>query len=651
MLQAAFLIPALPLVGFAVLVIAGRRLGDPKAGWVATGAVSLSFVTSLVTFVGLLSRSGAQRSFTQTFYSWIPVGGLQVKVAILVDPLSMTMALFVTGISALIHLYSIGYMRHDEQFSKFFIYLNLFVFSMLVLVLANNFLVSFLGWEGVGACSYFLVAFWFERDSAATAGKKAFVVNRIGDFGFLVAMFLMFATVGTLDYSGVFAHAGSLSSTTATGICLMLFLGAAGKSAQIPLFPWLADAMEGPTPVSALIHAATMVTAGVYLMARVSPLLARTPATSTVIAIVGVATAFVAATIGCTQSDIKKVLAYSTVSQLGYMFLGIGSGAYVAAIFLMVTHAFYKALLFLGAGSVIHGMADEQDIKLMGNLRKYLPITYVTFVIAWLSIAGVPPFSGFWSKGDVLVAAFGKNHWLWAAGAITAVLTAYYMGREVFLVFFGEDRWRQAGVLDGHHPAGETASIDKPAPADQPHGGGEPHEAPWVMLVPLAVLAVLATLGGVLNFPFASSLEFLGHFLDPVFAATSRHVDLASSTKVLLGAGDAVFALIGVGLAARLWLHQYQRPKLEPNFLVRAWRLDDGYNLVLGKGGTALARFSAFVVDNKVIDGAVNGLPRLVRGSGRGLRRLQTGYVRNYALGIAAGTVVLLAFIVSRAGS
>ncbi|MHB1487722.1 MAG: NADH-quinone oxidoreductase subunit L [Acidimicrobiales bacterium] len=651
MLQAAFLIPALPLVGFAVLVMAGRRMGDPKAGWVATGAVSLSFVASLVTFAGLLSRSGAQRSFTQTFYSWVPVGGLQVKMAILVDPLSMTMALFVTGISALIHLYSIGYMRHDEQFSKFFIYLNLFVFSMLVLVLANNFLVSFLGWEGVGACSYFLVAFWFERDSAATAGKKAFIVNRIGDFGFLIAMFLMFATVGTLDYSGVFAHAGSISSTTATGICLMLFLGAAGKSAQIPLFPWLADAMEGPTPVSALIHAATMVTAGVYLMARVSPLLARTPATSTVIAIVGVATAFVAATIGCTQSDIKKVLAYSTVSQLGYMFLGIGSGAYVAAIFLMITHAFYKALLFLGAGSVIHGMADEQDIKLMGNLRKYLPITYVTFVIAWLSIAGVPPFSGFWSKGDVLMAAFGKNHWLWAAGAITAILTAYYMGREVFLVFFGEDRWRQAGVLDGHHSADGAVALDPQASADQPHSAGEPHEAPWVMWAPLAVLAVLATLGGVLNFPFASSVEFLGHFLGPVFAATSRHVYLASSTKVLLGAADAVFALIGVALAARLWLHQYQRPKLEPNFLVRAWRLDDGYNLVLGKGGTALARFSAFVVDNKVIDGAVNGLPRLVRGTGRGLRRLQTGYVRNYALGIAAGTVVLLAFIVSRAGS
>ncbi|MGH9301140.1 MAG: NADH-quinone oxidoreductase subunit L, partial [Acidimicrobiales bacterium] len=435
-----------------------------------------------------------------------------------------------------------------------------------------------------------------------------------------------------------------------------------GKSAQIPLFPWLADAMEGPTPVSALIHAATMVTAGVYLMARVSPLLVRTSSTSTVIAIVGVATAFVAATIGCTQTDIKKVLAYSTVSQLGYMFLGIGSGAYVAAIFLMVTHAFYKALLFLGAGSVIHGLHDEQNLKRMGNLRKYLPITYVTFIIAWLSIAGVPPFSGFWSKGDVLIGAFNKSPWLWAVGAVTAVLTAYYMGREVFLVFYGEDRWREAGVLSPHAAAASPAVSSGATPSDVVSsgtdqvppvavGGPEPHESPWIMWVPLAVLAVLAALGGVLNFPFASSVEFLGHFLDPVLGPVSRHVDLASSTKFILGVADAVFAAAGVLLAGRFWLHHWQQPKLEPNFLQRAWRLDDAYNLVLGRGGTAAARFSAFVVDNKIIDGAVNGLPQLVRSSGRSLRRLQTGYVRNYALGIAAGVVILLAFVVSRSGS
>ncbi|MGH7749448.1 MAG: NADH-quinone oxidoreductase subunit L, partial [Candidatus Dormibacteria bacterium] len=370
-------------------------------------------------------------------------------VAFRVDPLSATMALFVTGISALIHLYSIGYMRADPQYPKFFAYLNLFVFSMLVLVLADNFAVSFVGWEGVGACSYWLIAFWFERDSAASAGKKAFVYNRIGDFGFLVAMFFLFSSTGTLNYSGVFAAAGSghLAGTTATAVALLLFLGAVGKSAQIPLFPWLVDAMEGPTPVSALIHAATMVTAGVYLMVRIGPILALTPVSSTVVAVVGGITAFVAASAACAQRDIKKVLAFSTVSQLGYMFLAVGSGAYVAAIFLMVTHAFYKALLFLGAGSVIHGLHDEQDLRAMGGLRRLLPVTTVTFGIAWLAIGGVFPLAGFWSKSDVLFNAYQKSPALWALGALTAVLTAYYIGREFFLAFYGEARWERVASL------------------------------------------------------------------------------------------------------------------------------------------------------------------------------------------------------------
>ena len=391
MLEAVWLIPALPLAGFLILLATGRRLGDPRAGWLATAMMAGSFVASLVVFAGLLGREGEDRVFTQTIFTWIQSGALDVKIGFLVDPLSVTMALFVTGIGALIHLYAVGYMHGDERYHQFFVYLNLFGFSMLMLVLADNFLLTFLGWEGVGVCSYFLVSFWFERSTAAVAGKKAFVTNRIGDFGFMIAMFLVFSAFGSLDYLDTLHLAPELAAGTSTAIALLLFLGACGKSAQLPLYVWLPDAMEGPTPVSALIHAATMVTAGVYLMVRTSPFLTAAPDVAWVIAIVGVATALFAATIACAQNDIKKVLAYSTISQLGYMFLAVGCGAYVAAIFHMVTHAFFKALLFLGAGSVIHGMHDEQDMKKMGALRKLLPVTSFTFIVGWLAIAGVPP--------------------------------------------------------------------------------------------------------------------------------------------------------------------------------------------------------------------------------------------------------------------
>src|SRR5579872_3183920 len=361
MTHAAFLIPLFPLFGFVVLAAFGRKIGNPLAGWIATAMVGASFIVTVITFAGLFQLDPAQHSVTETWFNWIPVDRLQVSFGLLIDPLSMTMAAFVTGVSTLIHLYSIGYMKHDEQFPKFFVYLNLFVSSMLFLVLASNFLLCFLGWEGVGVCSYFLIAFWFDRDSAASAGKKAMIFNRIGDAGFLIAIFLIFQATGSLDFHTVFASVGHQSTTTLTAIALLLFLGAAGKSAQIPLYPWLADAMEGPTPVSALIHAATMVTAGVYLMCRISSILHAAPDAANVVAIIGGITAFVGATIACAQNDVKKILAYSTISQLGYMFLAAGSGAYVAAIFLMLTHAFYKALLFLGAGSVIHAMNDEQD--------------------------------------------------------------------------------------------------------------------------------------------------------------------------------------------------------------------------------------------------------------------------------------------------
>ena len=420
-----------------ILLLSGRKLGNPRAGWLATLMVAASFVVTVVVFIGLFRLPAGARTYSQTWFTWISAGHLHVNMGLLVDPLSMTMAAFVTGVSALIHLYSIGYMEHDEDFPKFFLYLNLFVAAMLLLVLADNFLLLFLGWEGVGVCSYFLIGFWFERDTASSAAKKAMIFNRIGDAAFLVALFLIYERTGSLDYHTVFAHLGSVGEPSLVAIGLLLFAGAVGKSAQIPLYPWLADAMEGPTPVSALIHAATMVTAGVYLMCRINPILYRAPDAAHVVAIIGAATALLGATIACAQNDIKKILAYSTISQLGYMFLAAGIGAYDAAIFLMLTHAFYKALLFLGAGSVIHAMNDDQDVKTMGALSRVMPITAVTFFIGWLSIGGVPVFSGFWSKGDVLLNGYAFSPALWAVGALTAVLTAYYLGRAYLLVFRG----------------------------------------------------------------------------------------------------------------------------------------------------------------------------------------------------------------------
>ena len=441
MLHVAFLIPLFPLVGFVVLLTFGRRLGNPLAGWIGTIAVAGAFVATIITFAGLLGRPSNAREFTQSYFSWIPVGGLQVKWAVLVDPLSIFMCLFVTGVSMLIHLYSIGYMHEDRDYSKFFIYLNAFVFSMVLLVLANNLLVTFVGWEGVGVCSYWLVAFWFERDSAASAGKKAFMYNRIGDVGFLLAMFLIFSKVGSLNYLTIFSHTHLLGSATATAAVLLLFLAATGKSAQIPLFNWLPDAMEGPTPVSALIHAATMVTAGVYLLCRMNPILGLSSDGRWVIAIIGCATAFVAATIASSQHDIKKVLAFSTVSQIGYMVLAVGCGAYIAALFLMVCHAFYKGLLFLAAGSVIHGLEDEQELARMGALRKWLPWTFATFLVGWLAIAGIPPLAGFWSKGDVLANVYAKSFPLYVAGVITAFLTAYYTVSYTHLDVYKRQPW------------------------------------------------------------------------------------------------------------------------------------------------------------------------------------------------------------------
>ena len=644
MTHAAFLIPLFPLAGFFVLAAFGRKLGNPLAGYIATAMVGASFVVTVITFAGLFQLDPAQHSVTETWFSWLPVDRLRVDVGLLIDPLSITMAAFVTGVSFLIHLYSIGYMEHDQQFPKFFVYLNLFVSSMLFLVLASTFLLSFVGWEGVGVCSYFLVAFWFDRDSAASAGKKAMIFNRIGDVGFLIAMFLIFQATGSLDFHTVFAAVGHQSTTTLTAIALLLFLGAAGKSAQIPLYPWLADAMEGPTPVSALIHAATMVTAGVYLMCRINPILHAAPAAANVVAIVGVSTAFLGATIAAAQNDIKKVLAYSTISQLGYMFLAAGVGAYVAAIFLMVAHAFYKALLFLGAGSVIHAMDEEQDIKRMGALRRLMPLTAVTFFIAWMAIAGVPPLTGFWAKGDVLLNAYDKNVGLYIFGAITAILTAYYLGREYLLVFGGTARWRPDGTSDAQRDEGAAESAH--------HGEGHdlhPHDPSWTMRTPLYVLAFLAVVGGLIDLPLHPHLTFLENWLSPVFGSNLVHESAGTGAKWVLAVTEGVLALVGIGLAAVLWRATSDRPPAEPTFLQRAWLIDWSYDRLIARTSTRFADFCSAVIDNRVIDGAVNGVGRLVRSTGERVRTTQTGYVRNYALGIVGGLVLVLAFLLVRA--
>jgi NADH-quinone oxidoreductase subunit L len=475
MLDLVWMVPAFPLAGFLILTFGGRRLGEPTAGWLATGAMAGSFLATAGAFYDLTGRDVHDRRSVTTLFEWVPAGDLTVDVGFLADPLSLTMCLFVTGVGALIHLYSIGYMHGDADFRRFFAYLNLFAFAMLMLVLGDNLLLTFLGWEGVGACSYLLISFWFTDEANASAGKKAFITNRIGDWGFMVAIFMTFATFGTVAYVDVLdtTAAGTVATSTATFIALMLFVGAIGKSAQFPLYLWLPDAMAGPTPVSALIHAATMVTSGIYLLTRVNPIIADAADwVPTLIAWTGAGTALFAATIAVAQRDIKKVLAYSTVSQLGYMFLAVGSGAYVAAVFHMITHAFFKALLFLGSGSVIHGMDGDQDMAHYGGLRRFMPITAGTFVIGWLAIAGVPPFAGFWSKDEILAFAWNESPLLWAVGLVTAVLTAFYMTRLVILTFFGRHRYadpRPDEVEDAWAAAlaaAEEAVVDAAAAVD-----------------------------------------------------------------------------------------------------------------------------------------------------------------------------------------
>jgi NADH-quinone oxidoreductase subunit L len=633
MTSALWLLPAFPLFGALVLMVFGRRLGEPRSGWFAAAMPIASFLVSVSVYFDLLSRSSEERHEVVTLFSWIPVGALHIDVALLADPLSITMALFITGIGSLIHLYAIGYMHGDPKFSKFFLYLNLFVFSMLMLVLGENLLVTFLGWEGVGVCSYFLISFWHTRDSAAVAGKKAFVTNRIGDFGVMTAMFLAFSTIGSVSYSSIneAAHSGVLAPVTATAIGLLLFVGACGKSAQLPLYLWLPDAMEGPTPVSALIHAATMVTSGVFLMTRMSPVLhASYEWAPMVIACVGAATALFAATIAVAQNDIKKVLAYSTVSQLGYMFLAVGSGAYVAAIFHMVTHAFFKALLFLGSGSVIHGMHHEQDMRRMGALRKLMPVTAITFIIGWLAIAGVPPFAGFWSKDEILLYVYANNRGLYVVGLITALLTAYYMTRQVIMVFYGEAKWK-----DNAHDHGA-------------HGDFEPHESPKIMLFPLVVLAGLSVVGGAMQLPFSKKLHFLEHWLAPVVEESEANISKTwayENKYVLLVVAILIAA---TGIAAAFAVYGKKKVKaVEPRVLEQAWFYDAGAAKLVGGPGRAAFNAVAWA-DSRIVDGAVNGTATLVRNIAGQVRKSQNGFTRVYAALMAVGAVALLAWFLFR---
>lgn len=621
-----WLIPLLPLFGFIINGLGRNTLGKKLIGLIGSGVILASFVLSVLLFFEL--GAGVQKQFTIDLFDWINAGNLHIPLSFLYDPLSAVMLLIITGIGFLIHVYSIGYMHEDTGFGKFFSYLNLFIFFMLILVLGSNYIVMFIGWEGVGLCSYLLIGFWYTNNNYAGAAKKAFVMNRIGDLGFLLGVFLMFMTFGSVEFARVFPQAAGMMPGTATltFITLLLFVGACGKSAQLPLFTWLPDAMAGPTPVSALIHAATMVTAGIYMIARSSVLFDLAPHTQDVIAIIGTATALVAALIALTQTDIKKVLAYSTVSQLGYMFLGLGVGAYTGSFFHVLTHAFFKALLFLGAGSVIHALHHEQDMRHMGGLRTKLKITFTTMLIGTIAIAGLPPFSGFFSKDEILAHAYQENKVLWAIGLFTAFLTAFYMFRMMFLTFSGKYR--------GTH-----------------HAESHIHESPANMTFPLIVLALLAAVGGLINIPHVfGGNEWLAHWLSGAGIAHHELV-LDHSTEFML-MGISVTAALGAVLFAYSryvksghipLADEAKRPALV-RFSYHKFYLDEIYDMLIRKPLDAFSSFFYRIVDKKVIDGLVNSLGWSASEGSKGLRLLQTGNVGFYIFMMVIGIIALLVY-------
>lgn len=661
MINYVWLIPLFPAIAVLINGIFGKKYIKEKSHYLAVGSVGLSFLVTLPIFFEVVNG----KTLNWNLYEWIPSGNFLAPVGFLVDPLSAVMLLVVTSVGFLIHIYSVGYMHGDPGYYRFFTYLNLFMFSMLILVLANNYLLLYVGWEAVGLCSYLLIGFWFEKKSAADAGKKAFIVNRIGDFGFGLAVMWIFVSLGTLNYTEVFESAEKLSVATATGITLLLFLGACGKSAQIPLYVWLPDAMEGPTPVSALIHAATMVTAGVYMVARSNVLFTMAPISMEIVALVGAATAILAASIGLVQNDIKRVMAYSTVSQLGYMFLALGVGAFTAGIFHLMTHAFFKALLFLGAGSVIHAMAGEQNIQKMGGLAGHMKITAGTLLVASLALSGIPPFAGFWSKDEILWHAFKSGNYLvYILGAITALMTAFYVFRMYILTFLGKSR------VD-HHTAHHL------------------HESPYVMTIPLVFLAIGSLFAGFMA-GFPPEKGFIHKFLAPVFKgghSEGLKETAHESVEFHFGPMDAeqtmmlisiIVAIAGISIAWFLYSKRPEIPKILGDrfsglykLLYNKYYVDEIYNYLIVqpiiKGSEWFFAFDAWVIDGIVngvarltvitsflstlhdefvVDGSVNAIAYIIRFSSLVFRKLQTGLVQRYALVMALGLVIIVGIFV-----
>ena len=607
------LVPLFPLIGFLINGLGRKSLSKQAIGIIGSSSILASFIVSIILFLQVKS-SGA---IIADYFNFIDVASLKIPFSFQIDQLSSLFLLIITGIGFLIHLYSTAYMNDEEapHYARYFAYLNLFVFSMLLLVMGANYVIMFIGWEGVGLCSYLLIGFWFKNDAYNYAAKKAFIMNRIGDLGFLLAVFWLVNKLGTVTYVDVFANISKLSYEDVTIITALLFVGAMGKSAQLPLYTWLPDAMAGPTPVSALIHAATMVTAGIYMIARSNLLYTNAPATQGFIAIIGLATALFAATIALKQNDIKKVLAYSTVSQLGYMFLGLGVGAYTGAVFHVMTHAFFKALLFLGAGSVIHAMHHEQDIRKMGGLKKYLPITNITFLLGCLAIAGVPPFSGFFSKDEILATAYEKNPILYYLGVLGALMTTFYMFRLYAMIFLGKFR----GTHEQEHHL---------------------HESPSAMTIPLVVLAILAVVGGFIGIPevFAKNSHWLENFLAPVFASSKAMTEQqpADHSKELLMMGVVTGLVLIVIAFAWNKFSKYEDKGTEETGLGKVlenkWYIDELYNAVFVNPLDYLAAFFKNIVEKSGIDGIVNGIGTLVNYSSRQLRLLQNGFVGAYIL-------------------
>jgi NADH-quinone oxidoreductase subunit L len=643
MIDLIYLAVFLPLLGFLINGIFGTKIKNEKIiGLIGSGAIFIAFLIVVGAFFETLSLPADQRTNYVNLFTWMKVGSLDVSFAYQVDQLSLVMALVVTGVGFIIHVYSIGYMHGDKAFWRFFAYLNLFIFAMMNLIMADNFVLMFLGWEGVGLCSYLLIGFWYDKDfeksTTSAAGLKAFVVNRIGDVGFLLGMFLIYLFFDSLRFSEVFSRAVSFDVPEHIFmlITLFLFIGATGKSAQIPLFVWLPDAMAGPTPVSALIHAATMVTAGVYMVARTSVLYAMAPSTMMIVAVIGVFTAFFAATIGLVQNDIKKVLAYSTISQLGYMFLAMGAGAFSAGIFHLMTHAFFKALLFLGAGSVIHAMHEQQDIQQYGGLKKYMPITYGTFLVAAMAISGIPPFSGFFSKDEILWFSYTNlGYVFWLIGVLTALMTAFYMFRLYFLTFNGKPRFDEKQT--------------------------NPHESPKVMTVPLIVLAVLSAIGGFIGIPEIFSGAHGNSFhtwLSPIFKSAELKLTYFGThshfEEYLLMAISVAGALGGISAAAYIYLKRpsiavntVEKFKLIYTTLWNKYYVDEVYDAtVINPIVNSSRSFLWKIFDNKIIDGLVNGLARSIGDVSVLIRKMQTGIVQSYALVMMIGILLALFWII-----